>query len=55
MGPPRGFEPQTFALRVVSMASIQCSTREGGPWTRTGVHDRPVHRLLAWLLTLSAG
>src|SRR5512132_1053428 len=44
----------TVALRVASISSINCSPHLAGPWICGGVHDRPVRRLLAWLLTLSA-
>jgi hypothetical protein len=43
-----------YALRVASVSSIKCSPHVAGPWMYAGVHDRPVRRLLAWLLTLSA-
>ena len=43
-----------YALRVASVSSIKCSPTWPGPWMCAGVHDRPVRRLLAWLLALSA-
>jgi hypothetical protein len=43
-----------LALRVASVSSIKCSPHVAGPRMCAGVHDRPVRRLLAWLLTLSA-
>jgi hypothetical protein len=44
----------TVALGVASVLSINCSPHVAGPWICGGVHDGPVRRLLAWLLTLSA-
>ena len=41
---------ETYALRVGSAASTECSPGVPSPCTCTSVHDRPLRRLLAWLL-----
>jgi hypothetical protein len=44
---------RTYALRVASGASMDWSPRVSGVWLCEGDHDRPIRRLLAWLLRLS--
>jgi hypothetical protein len=50
----RACPPVSCALRVASVSSIKCLPHVAGRRMCRGVHDRPVRRLLAWLLTLLA-
>src|SRR5215213_4108596 len=52
--PPRAIEPRTYAYEPQACLPSSARPTWRGPWMCAGVRDRPVRRLLAWLLTLSA-
>src|SRR5215207_6025764 len=52
--PPRAIEPRTYAYEPQACLPSSARPTWPGPWMCAGVRDRPVRRLLAWLLTLSA-